>query len=147
MKNKRKILVSFIVILLVVIGYIFIKQYNNTQEYFHDVKYFYDNTPFPNPGEPMSGYHNQATIRGKLTATKFSTNCSIAPCSGENIVYYLTDIKNDNYKIMIRGSWDANPIITNLKLSEVYVVSGSLEHSYDSKNKLGFVFDAEKIEK
>jgi hypothetical protein len=110
------------------------------------VKYFFDTTPFPKAGEPLSGYSDPVSVRGRLGSEPVSTVCSVAPCpQPEFYSFLLTDANDSTYQIRIRGM--NNPLVKDLTEGHVYVISGMLEHGYDYKNQVLFMLDAERVEK
>ena len=112
----------------------------------HDVKYFYDTTPYPKAGEPLSGYKDRVSIRGKLIAYEaYSKPCgSVGPCEPDTTGFILEDVNDKNYQIYIKLTSDS--VVENLQVGDIYVVSGTLEYyGLDYTNKAKFIFNAERV--
>jgi hypothetical protein len=119
----------------------------------HDVKYFYDTVKIPAEGYVRSGYKNEVRVRGTLIVTKPEALCqpgvqcpsqadpSVWRYSIENAQDY---IQNSRYRISIRKTGD--PIATGLKEGQVYVFTGTLEHSFNTADQVNFVFDPKSAE-
>lgn len=117
----------------------------------HEVKYFYDTVQVPVEGYVRSGYKNEVRIRGKLIAIKPEGLCKTAPCpipSASEYRYVIENaqdyVQNSKYHISIRKTGD--PVAMSLKEGQVYVFTGTLEHSFNTADQVAFVFDPKSAE-